>query len=133
MCLNDGVKDKHKSGIWYLEEYEVKIGLHQGSVLLQLLFAIVVNVITKNVRRGLVNELLYADDLLLMSKTMEALKEKFWNWKVALKSRGFKVIRKRKVIASRSEGELFKNRSSKSLWEESDSKFSVVNKTWEMN
>ena len=46
-------------------------------MLLPLLFAIVVNVITENARRGEVNELLYADDLVLMSETMEDLKERF--------------------------------------------------------
>ena len=45
-----------------------------------LLFAIVMNVIiAENARRGVVNELLYADDLVLMSETMEDLKERFWN------------------------------------------------------
>ena len=37
-----------------------------------LLFAIVVDIITENARRGMVNELLYADDLVLMSEDMEA-------------------------------------------------------------
>ena len=40
---------------------------------------------------------------------MEDLKKRFWNWKDALKSKGFKVnTRKTKVMVSRSEGELFK-------------------------
>ena len=42
-----------------------------------ILFARVVNVITEIARRGVVNELLYADDLVLMSKDMEDLKERF--------------------------------------------------------
>ena len=41
-----------------------------------------VDVITENARRGVVNKLLYAEDLVLMSKTMEDLKKRFWNWKV---------------------------------------------------
>ena len=69
------------------EEFEVKVGVHQGSVLPPLLFAIVVDVITENARRGVVNELLYADGLVLMSKIMEDLKERFSNWKDALKSK----------------------------------------------
>ena len=61
------------------------------------LLAIVVNVITENARRGVVNELLYADELVLMSETTEDLKERFWNWKDTLKSKGLKVnIRKTK-------------------------------------
>ena len=66
-----------------------------------LLFAIVVNVITENARRGILDKLLYSDDLVLMSKTMDDLKERFWNGKDALESKGFKVnIRKTKVMVS---------------------------------
>ena len=42
-----------------------------------LLFAIAVDVISENARERLMNEILYADDLILMSKSMENLKEKF--------------------------------------------------------
>ena len=74
-----------------------------------LLFAVVVDVITENARRGVVNELLYADDLVIMSEDMEDLKERFWNWKDALESKGLKVnTKKRKVMVSRSEGEVYK-------------------------
>ena len=66
-------------------EFEVKVGVRQGSVMSPLLFAIIVDVIRENARRGVVNELLYADDLVLMSKD---LKETFWNWKKALESEG---------------------------------------------
>ena len=48
----------------YSKEVEVKVDVHQGSVLLSQLFTIVV---TENARRGVVNELLYADDHALMS------------------------------------------------------------------
>ena len=85
----------------YLEEFEVKVGVHQGSVLSPLLFVIVVDIITENARRGVVNELLYENGLVLMSETMEDLKERFWNRKTALESKGLKVnIRKTKVMVS---------------------------------
>ena len=44
-----------------------------------LLFAIVVNVVAENARRDVVNELLYADGLVLMSETIKDLNKKFWN------------------------------------------------------
>ena len=47
--------------------------------------------ITENARRGIVDELLYADHLVLMSKTMEDLKERLWNRKDALESKDLKV------------------------------------------
>ena len=72
MNLYDGTKTRVRMGSAYSEEFEVKVGVHQGSVLLLLLFAIVVNTITENAR-----SVVDADDLILKSKTMEDLKERF--------------------------------------------------------
>ena len=73
--LYDGAKTRVRVGSAYSEEFEVNVGVHQGSVLSPLLFAIVVDDITENARRGVVNELLYADHV-LMSETMGKLKGK---------------------------------------------------------
>ena len=109
MSLYDGAKTRVRVGSAYSEEFEVKVGVHQGSVVSP--FAIVVDVVTENARRGVVNELLYADGLVIMSEDMEDLKERFWNWKDALESKGLKVnIRKAKLMVSGSEGELFKSK-----------------------
>ena len=59
----------------------------------------------------MVNELLHPDDLVIMSKDMEDLKERFWNWKDALESKGLKINTKMtKVMVSRSEEEHSKAR-----------------------
>ena len=71
MSLYDGVRTRVRVGSTCLDEFEVKVGVHQGSVLSPLLFAIIVTVIIEKARKGVVNELLYTDDLALMSKTME--------------------------------------------------------------
>ena len=111
MSLYDGAKTRVRVGSAYSGEFEVKVSNHQGSVLLPLLVAIVVDVITENARRGVVNELLHVDDLVFISETIENLKERFWNWKDALESKGLKVNnRKTKVMVSGSEGELFKSK-----------------------
>ena len=55
-----------------LEKFEVKVGMHQGSVLSPLLFAIFVDVITENAR-SVVNDLQYAGDLVLMSEIISKL------------------------------------------------------------
>ena len=46
LSLYDGAKTRVRVGSAYLEEFEVKVGAHQGSVLSPPLFAIVVDVIT---------------------------------------------------------------------------------------
>ena len=71
MSLYDGAKTRVRVGSSYSEKFEVKVDVCQGSVLSPLLFAVVVDVITENARRGTVNELLYADDLALMSEDMK--------------------------------------------------------------
>ena len=57
----------------------------------------------------MVNELLYADDLVLMSETMEDFKKRYWSWNDALESKSLKSnTRKTKLMVSGSEGEVFK-------------------------
>ena len=52
------------------EEFEAKVGLPQGSVLSSFFFTVVVDVVTEFAREGALSELLYADDLVLMSEAM---------------------------------------------------------------
>ena len=58
MSLYEGAKTRVRVGLELSEEFEVKVGVHQGSVLSQLVFAIVVDVVTESVRNGLMSELL---------------------------------------------------------------------------
>ena len=51
------------------EEFEVKVGMLQGSVMSSFLFAAMVDVITEFAREGALSELLYGDELILMSET----------------------------------------------------------------
>ena len=107
MSLYEGAKARIRVGLELSEEFEVKVGLHQGSVLSPLVFAIMVDGVTESVRNGLISEMLYADDLVLMSETMEGLREKFWKWKETFKSKGLKEnLGKTKVVVSGAEGEL---------------------------
>ena len=53
MSLYEGAKTRVRVGLVLSEEFEVKVGLHQGSALLPLLFAIVVDVIMESVKSGL--------------------------------------------------------------------------------
>ena len=55
MSLYDGAKTRVRVGFAYLEEFKVKVGVHQGSVLSPLWFPIAVDIVTENVRRDVVN------------------------------------------------------------------------------
>ena len=83
MILYEGAKAKVRVGLELSKAFVVKVGVHRGSVLSPLAFAIVVDVVTENVRNGFMSDMLYADDLVLTSETMEGLKEKFWKRKEA--------------------------------------------------
>ena len=50
------------------ESFEVKVGLHQGSVWSPLLFAAVMDVVSSDARSGLPSELLYVDDLVTTAR-----------------------------------------------------------------
>ena len=56
---------------------ELSEGMHQGSVLSPFLIAMVGDVVTEFAREGALSELLSADDLVLMCKTIEGLRNKF--------------------------------------------------------
>ena len=63
MSLYEGAKTRVRVGLELSEEYEVKVGVHQGFVLLLLVFVIMVDMVMENVRNGLMSEMLYADHL----------------------------------------------------------------------
>src|SRR5437870_8024431 len=81
------------------QPFEVKIGVHQGSVLSPLLFIIVFEALSRRFREGLPYEVLYADDLVLMADSMEELMVKLGKWKVSLEIKGLRVnLSKTKVM-----------------------------------
>ena len=68
--LKDGVMSLYKgckTAVSFDKElsslFSVKVGVHDGSSLSSLLFIMVMDVLTENVRDGSLMELLYADDV----------------------------------------------------------------------
>ena len=91
MGLYKGAKTRVQVGDGYSEEFDVGVGVHQGSVLSPLLFTIILDVLSEEGRKGTLYELLYADDLVLVSKTMEELEAQFNRWKSAFEGKRLKV------------------------------------------
>ena len=73
------------------DEFEVKVGMHQGSALSPFLSAVVAEVVTAVARKGALRELLYADDFVPTSETIEGLRNKFLKWMETFGSKGLKV------------------------------------------
>jgi len=73
------------------KSFNVKVALHQRSVLSPLLFVLAMEMISRELRTGLPLELLYADDLILTAKSDESLRDKIVKWKSALEAKGLKM------------------------------------------
>ena len=76
MGLYEGSRTKVRVGSGLSEESGVRVGVHRGSVITPLIYAIVVDAVTEQARTGLLNEILYANNLVLMSENLEDLRER---------------------------------------------------------
>ena len=103
MCMYDNCKSAVSVNGTVGEPFGVKVGVHQGSVLSPLLFIIVMEALSREFRTSLPWELLYADDLVLMSDSIEGLEKKFSDWKKGMENKGLRVnVGKTKVMISSS-------------------------------
>ena len=71
--------------------FSVKVGIHQGSALSPLLFIMVMDVLTEDVRDGSLMELLYADDLVLCGESLNDVMDKYKRWKNAVEGKALRV------------------------------------------
>ena len=97
--MYEGVTTSVKMNGKESENFEVKVGVHQGSVLSPILFNIVMQVIADNFKKGLPWELLYADDLVLLAESRVELERRLTEWTERLRDKGLRVnIGKTKVM-----------------------------------
>ena len=75
MSLYEGAKTRFRVDSVLSEEFDVNVGLLPLSVLSPFLFALVV--VTEFAREGVLSELLYAADLVLIGETIVGLRNKF--------------------------------------------------------
>ncbi|KAK3574132.1 hypothetical protein QTP86_003419 [Hemibagrus guttatus] len=73
------------------EEFNVEVGLHQGSALSPFLFAIVMGQLSEEVRKESPWTMMFADDS--SSESREQVEENLERWRFALERRGMKVSR----------------------------------------
>ena len=85
----------------YTDEFGVKVGVQQGSVLSPLLSIIVLEALSWEFRNGCPWELLYADGLAIIAETNEELWKKLKIWKEGMEPKGLRVnTDKTKILIS---------------------------------
>ena len=82
-----------RSAAGVTKSFTVKVGLHQGSALSPFLFAIVMDRLTDEVRQEALWTMLFADDIVICSKTKQRAEDNLERWRYALECRGMKVSR----------------------------------------
>ena len=85
------VQSHVRVGEGYSEEFEVKVGVHQGSVLSPLLFIIVLEALSQEFCSGIPWEDLYADDLVIIAESLEECVRRLLAWKEAMEKKGLRV------------------------------------------
>ena len=78
-------------GEGYSEEFEVKVGVHQGSVLSPLLFIVVLEALSREFRSWVPWEDLYADDLVIIAESHEEYVRRLLTWKEKIEKKGLSV------------------------------------------
>ena len=75
------------------ESFKVKVGLHQGSALIPFLFAVIMDMLTDEVRREPLWTMLFADDIVICEETREEVERRLRSWSYAFERRGMKICR----------------------------------------
>ena len=84
------------------EEFEVKVGVYQGSVLSPLLFVAMMEVVTQKSKRAYHGNYCIQMTWFWLYRGIEKLREKVQQWKICMESKGLKMnIDKTKVMRNR--------------------------------
>ena len=101
MATYENAKSSVRLNNEYSNEFDIKVGVHQGAVLSPLLFIIVMEALSREFKIGCPWELLYADDLVIICDSLEELKQRILIWKVNFESKGLRInMNKTKVLHS---------------------------------
>ncbi|XP_056009339.1 uncharacterized protein LOC130051433 [Ostrea edulis] len=96
--MYENARSSLRVGDGLTDEFEVKVGVHQGSVLSPLLFIIVLEALSCEFRAGVPWEDLYADDLVIISNSLEECVRRLLTWKEAMERKGLRVNAKKIMI-----------------------------------
>ena len=85
--MYDRARTTVRSATGLTEEFEVGVGLHQGSALSPFLFAIVMDKLTVDIRKETPWDMLFADDIVLAREDQRELEEDLEIWRNALEKK----------------------------------------------
>jgi len=77
------------------EEIDIKVGLHQGTVLSPFLFIVILDVIPEKIDEETPWAMLFADDLVIFDREGGRVEERLETWRGYLEESGLKVSRKK--------------------------------------
>ena len=89
--MHSNARSRVHVGERHSEEFEVKVGVHQGFVLSPLLFIIVLEALSHEFHCGVPGEDLYADDLVIIAESLEECVRRLLTWKEAIEEKGLGV------------------------------------------
>ena len=91
--MYDGETTTVRSAAGLTKKFKVSVGLNQGSALSPFLFAIIIDMLTEDIRKDAPWDMLLADDIVLSIQNHRELKKDLEIWRNALERRGLKVSR----------------------------------------
>ena len=100
------IKTCVRSSIGNMDDFTVKVGLHQGSALSPYLFYLIIDMLTKEVKEEPPWSMMLADDIVLCDDKREGVEEKLEEWRKVTEERGLKVSRKKTEYMTHQSSEL---------------------------
>ena len=89
--MYDGATTTVRRAAGLTEEFKVGVRLHQGSALSPFLFAIIMDKLTKDIKKDTPWDMLFADDIVLSRQNFRELEDDLEIWRNGLERRGLKV------------------------------------------
>ena len=89
--MYSNARSRVRVGEGYSDVFEVKVGVHQGSVLSPLLFIVVLEALSHEFRCGVPWEDLYADDFVSIAESLEECVRRLLTWEEAMEEKGLRV------------------------------------------
>jgi len=89
-----GSKTRIRCAARTTDDFEVNVGLHQGSALSPFIFDIVMDCLTGQMWRRARWDMMFADDVVLCAETRAEVEVRLEEWRKAIEDRGLKVSRR---------------------------------------